>query len=194
MSDFPFLREGVILDACCLINLYATGYMKSILESIPKQVAVATYVRDVEVTRIYSGPSEDITKETELINFQPFIDERLLQVVCPENEAEENTVVNFSSVAALDSGEAITSAIAIHRQWSMATDDRAAISFFMRKMPYLHLLSTLDILKYWSDTTCPQLTVIAIMLENIQIRAKYKPHYKHHLYGWWEQFSNTRQK
>ena len=186
MSDFLFPHGGIILDACCVINLYASGYMKSVLESIPKQVAVTSYVCNVEAHRIYSGPVEDITKKTELINLQSFIDEQLLQVVFPESEAEENTIVNFSSVATLDSGEAITAAIAVHRQLSLGTDDKAAISFFKRNIPQLHVISTLDILKHWADTTDPQLGVISIMLENIQNRARYKPHYNHHLYAWWK--------
>jgi hypothetical protein len=186
MSDFPFPHEGIILDACCIINLYASGYMQSILMSIPKKVSVAAFVRDVEANKIYSGPDEDAMRETELINLQPFVEKKLLQMVSPENEAEENTVVNFSSAAAIDSGEAITAAIAMHRQWSLATDDRVATAFFTRKVPKLHLISTLDILKYWADTTCPSLTAMKVTLKNIQNRARYRPHYKHHLYRWWE--------
>lgn len=191
MSDFPFRHEGIILDACCVINLYASGYMKTILTSIPTQIFVTSFVHEVEANRIYSGPNDDITKETELINLQPFIMGELLQLVSPGNEEEENTVVNLSSAAAIDSGEAITAAIAVHRQWSLGTDDKAAISFFMRKVPQLHLISTLDILKYWADTTCPPLMTLRIMLNNIRDRARYRPHYKHHLYAWWERHSNA---
>ncbi|SRR6266487_725319 len=185
MSDFPFPHEGIILDACCIINLYASGYMQRILVSIPKKVSVAAFVCDVEASKIYSGPEEDIMGETELINLQPFVEKKLLQIVSPENEAEENTIVNFSSAAAIDSGEAITAAIALHRQWSLGTDDRTATAFFMRKVPKLHLVSTLDILKHWADTMCPPLTTIKIAMNNIQNRARYRPHYKHHLYEWW---------
>src|SRR6266496_1523030 len=185
MCDFPFRHEGIILDACCVINLYASGYMKSILVSIPTQILVTSFVHEVEANRIYSGPNDDITKETELINLQPFITGKFLHLVSPENEEEENTVVNFSSAAAIDSGEAITAAIAMHRQWSLGTDDRTATAFFMRKVPKLHLVSTLDILKHWADTMCPPLTTIKIAMNNIQNRARYRPHYKHHLYEWW---------
>jgi predicted nucleic acid-binding protein len=184
MSEFPC--ECIILDACCVINLYASGYMRNILASIPKQVAVAAYVLDEESNKIYAGPLDDPTRETELINLQPFIDDNLIHVVSLECEAEENRVVNFSSVRRLGTGEAITAAIAIQRQWSLATDDRSARSFFMRSEPALHLISTLDLLKCWVDTTRPQPAAVSTVLENIQIRARYKPHNTHHLYGWWE--------
>ena len=100
-------------------------------------------------------------------------------------------VLNFAAVPALDDGEAVSSAIAVLRQWSLGTDDRDVISFFMQNIPQLHLISTLDIVKYWADATAPQLTTIRIVLENIQNRACYQPHNKHHLYRWWKQHNST---
>src|SRR5579864_9139024 len=97
MSDVLFPGEGVILDACVIINLYASGYMRSILESIPNPVSIAAYVHEMEAHRIYTGPDEDVTKETELINLQPFVDSKLLQVVLLEDGPEANTVVSFSA-------------------------------------------------------------------------------------------------
>ena len=188
MSEFPC--ECIILDACCIINLCASGCMRNILASIPTQVAVATYVLYEESNRIYAGPLEDPTRETELINLQPFVDDNLLQVVSLESEAEANTVIKFSSVRRVDTGEAITAAIAIHRKWSLATDDRNALSFFMRSEPPLHVISTLDLLKCWVDTTHPQLVTVSTVLENIHNRARYKPHNQHHLYGWWERYKS----
>ncbi len=186
MSDVLFPGEGVILDACVIINLYATGYMRSILESIPKPVSIAAYVHEMEAHRIYTGPYEDVTKETELINLQPFVDSKLLQVVPLEDGLEANTAVSFSAATRLDNGEAISAAIAVHRSWFLATDDKTAISFFTRKAPQLHLISTLEILKYWVDTTGPQMAAVGVMLGNIRKRARYEPHYEHHLYGWWK--------
>jgi len=188
MSEFPC--AGIILDACCVINLYASGYMRNILESIPKQFAIAAYVRYNESNRIYSGPPNDPIKETELLNLQPLVDDELLQIVSPENEAEENTVIDLSSSRAIDTGEAITAAIAMHRQWSLATDDRGAISFFIRNIPQLHLISTLDLLKHWVDTMYPQPSIVSAVLENIHNRARYKPHNTHCLYRWWEYYKS----
>lgn len=191
MSSFLFPRECVILDACCVISLYASGHMADILATIPTQVAVAAYVCNVEARRIYTGPLEDVTRETTSINLQPFIDDKLIRIVSPENESEENSIVNFSATS-IDSGEAISAAIALHRCWSLGTDDRDVISFFMKGIPQLHLISTPDLLKYWVDATHPQLTLIRTILENIRIRARYKPHEEHHLYRWWKQYSHIQ--
>jgi hypothetical protein len=81
MSDLLFPCDGIILDACVIINLFASGQMQSILESIPKSVSISAYVYEMEAQRIYTGPDDDVTKETEVINLRPFIEKKLLHVV-----------------------------------------------------------------------------------------------------------------
>src|SRR6266849_9270514 len=97
MSDVLFPCEGVILDACVIINLYASGHMQSILESIPKPVSIAAYVCDMEAQRIYTGPDEDVAKETESINLQSFVERKLLHVAPLENGPESAAAVSFSA-------------------------------------------------------------------------------------------------
>lgn len=184
MSDILFPKQGVVLDACCIINLCASGYMQSILESIPRQVGVAAYVYEKEVLRIYGGPDEDVTREVQQVDLQPFVDSSLLEVVFTDDELER-LVVNFS-VARIDSGEAISAALAVHRSWSFGTDDKSAIAFLAQKFPQLHLLSTPDLLKHWVDSGHPQPSVVSTMLKNVRRRAKYEPHAKHPLYMWWK--------
>jgi hypothetical protein len=115
----------------------ASKRMQSILESIPKPVSIAAYVDEMEAQRIYSDPDDDVAMETESINLQPFIESELLHVVPLENESEAAVAVSLSAVTRLDTGEAISAAIALHRSWSLATDDKAAISFFARQVPHL---------------------------------------------------------
>jgi predicted nucleic acid-binding protein len=112
--------------------------MGNILKSIPKSVTVAAYVHAKEAMRIHGGPNGDITQKYERIDLQPFINSRLLTIVSPETEAENLTFVNFAT--ALDDGEAITGAIALHRNWSIATDDRKATSFFTQNMPHIQTI------------------------------------------------------
>jgi hypothetical protein len=109
-AKIVFSQDCIILDACCIINLYASGQMGDILKSISKSVVVAAYVRDEEALRIFCGQAGNGTEEYERIDLQPFIDCGLLRVVTPETEAENITFVNFA--ATLDDGEAITGAIA----------------------------------------------------------------------------------
>src|SRR6266568_6134288 len=168
MSDLLFPCDGVILDACVIINLYASGYMQSVLESIPKPTSIAAYVYEMEAQRIYTGPDDDVAKETELINLRSLVDGKLLRVVPLEDGPEAAAAVSFSATTRLDNGEAISAAIAVHRSWSLATDDKAAISFFARQVPYLHLISTPQLLKHWVDVTHPHGTVTGLAVENIR--------------------------
>lgn len=160
--------------------------MGDILKSIPKSVAVAAYVRYEEALRIYSGLDGDEAEKSEQIDLQPFIDCGLLIVVSPETEAENITFVNFA--AALDDGEAITGAIALHRNWSIGSDDRRATSFFTQHTPHLQVISTPELIKYWVDTANPPFETVCIALQKIRVRARYEPNLRHKLYLWWQKY------
>ena len=185
-AQIVFSQDCIILDACCIINLYASGQMGDILKSISKSVAVAAYVRDEEALRIFGGQAGNETEEYERIDLQPIIDRGLLRVVTPETEAENITFVNFA--ATLDDGEAITGAIALHRNWAIGTDDRKAISFFTQNMSHLQVISTLELIKYWVDTANPPLETICLALQKVRVRARYEPNLKHKLYLWWQKY------
>jgi len=186
MSDVLFPYDAVILDACVIINLYASGHMQSILESIPKPVSIAAYVYEMEAQRIYADSDDDMAMETESINLQPFVQSELLHVVPLENGSEAAAAVSLSAATRLDTGEAISAAIAMHRSWSLATDDKAAISFFARQAPRLHLISSPQLLKHWVDVARPHSTTTGLAVENIRKRARYEPHHDHPLYEWWK--------
>ena len=128
--DEAFSHDCIILDACCIINLYACRQMRAILETIPKNLSVAAYVKDQEVLNIYSGPIDNVEASSELIELQPFIDDNLLLLVDIETEDEANTYINFAE--RLDDGEAITGAIAVNRNWAIATDDLASVKLFQK--------------------------------------------------------------
>jgi hypothetical protein len=189
MTEVVFFHDYIILDACCIINLYASRQFGNILESIPTSVAVATYVREEEARKIYGGPDEDVTQREEPIDLQPSIDSGLLVLVSPDSEAENVTYVNFA--ASLDDGEAITGAIAVHRDWAIGSDDRRAIAFFAKVAPQLQRISTLELMKHWVDTTEQPPNAVRAALRNVRARAKYEPHTKHPLYAWWRTYMES---
>ena len=190
MDDIASSSDHIILDACCIINLYASRRMGDILKSIRKSIAVTAYVRDVEALRIYDGPEDNIRSADEKIDLQPLIDAGLLEVVSLNSEDEENTFVGFASILG-DDGEAITGAIAIHRGWIVGTDDRKAGAFFSRCNPPVEVIATLELIKYWADVETPSLEDIKVVLRNVRLRASYEPDRKHILYGWWQKHFNT---
>lgn len=180
-ADELFSCAGIVLDARVVINLFASGHMSAVLEALPRPVAIAAFVHEKEALEIYTGPDDDVTAA---INLQPFIDQGLLHVV-PHDSRELAAILSISETY-IDTDEAISGAIAMHRSWSLATDDNMAISFFMRKVPELHLVSTLTLVKHWAEATQPHPAVIAGALANIRRRAWYFPHHDHMLYQWWK--------
>ncbi len=183
--DEAFSHDCIILDACCIINLSASRQMKAVLKAIPRNLSVAAYVKNNEVLSIYTGPITNVQESSELIDLQAFIDEGLLILVNLEAE-EQNTYINLAEK--LDDGEAITGAIALSRNWAMATDDLASIKLIETKAPQIALVSTLDLMKCWADTNKPDESIVRDALLNIRMRGKYEPHRNHHLNEWWQKF------
>ena len=185
MVGFVFLHDCIILDACCVMNLYASRKMREILRTIPKSVAVAAYINDEEALWVYGGPDDNVTQEKERIDLQPLIESGLLAVVSPDSKIEQSTFVAFATILG-DDGESVTGAIALHRNWAIATDDKKASRFFNHEAPQLQIISTLELLKHWADTMQPASEIVSATLRAIQQRANYKPSEKHPLYEWWK--------
>jgi hypothetical protein len=177
-------HDCIMLDACCVLNLYASGYMDAILQALSTSVAVAAYIKEKEALRILCEPDGTSVRKYEQIDLQPFIDQGLLVIVSPDNEAEDTTYVNFA--VDLDDGEAVTGAIAFHRHWSVASDDRKAIAFFGRNVPHVQIVTTPEILQFWVSTANPHPDIVSHALRNISIRARYEPDKGHTLYDWWQ--------
>lgn len=160
--------------------------MRPILETIPKSLSVAAYVKDNEALSIFSGAADDVQSSAAAINLQPFIESGLLILADIETEIEADTYINLAEK--LDDGEAITGAIALNRNWAIATDDSASIKLFQAKAPHIALVTTLELVKYWADITQPDKETIRVTLHNIRLRGKYEPHRGHPLNNWWQQF------
>ncbi len=174
-----FSHDCIILDACCIISLYASGKMRPILEAIPKSLSVAAYVKDNEALNIYIRPNNK-----EAIDLEPFINDNILLVVDIETEEEKNTYIDLSMK--LDDGEAITGAIALNRNWAMATDDAATTRLLQSGISDIALVSTLELVKNWFEVNKENEEIVRETLSNIRVRGKYEPNRNHPLRGWWD--------
>lgn len=170
-SDLVIKHDCIILDACCLINLYSSGHMKEILECVPKTVAVASYVKDREIRRF---------------SLKPFIEQGMLHVVAPNSEMEEELYVNFAAM--LEDGESVTGAIAVSRNWAIGTDDRRAIDIFIRNARNCQIVSSLELIKNWSDETDQSAMMISNVFRKLKRDASYEPRRNHLLYAWWKEY------
>jgi predicted nucleic acid-binding protein len=178
-----YIRHShLVLDACCILNFCASGNFLGILQAIPAQVVVSEVVKDQEIKTIQSLEDEE---NEGILQFEKAIESGLLLVVDFASEAEEETFVNTAFVLR-DDGESATFALAFHRRWGIATDDKKAIAFFQKEAPQLQIISTLAIVKHWSEQENIDAAQLKITLSAIKIKGRYIPPRNHPLLTWWE--------
>jgi len=121
----------VFLDACCLINLFATGRAGEILQALPQRFAVAHYVAEEEVLEVGSNATEEDDPEGR-VALRPLISDlienEVVTAFAVSSGEEQSELVRFA--VDLDDGEAHTCALAITRSVQVATDDKKAIRVF----------------------------------------------------------------
>ncbi|MEA5418510.1 hypothetical protein VB712_04675 [Spirulina sp. CCNP1310] len=175
-------NSHVVLDACCVLNLCASGHLLKIIQSIPAKVVITEVVRARELLtlqRLVNENNQDINP------FESAIETGLLTVADFNSEAEEETFVNYASQLR-DDGESATCAIAMHRDWAIATDDKKAIAFFQQEAPHLQIFSTLAMIKNWSEVENISKETLRSSLNAIKTWGRYIPHRGHPLLHWWE--------
>ena len=170
MTAIVFSHDCTILDACCVINIHESGSIGDILSAVAGRIAIARFVLQQEVRGV---------------NLQPVVKSGLLTVADYTDE-EAITALVFATDPRMDDGEAVTGAIAKHRNWAIATDDAKAISFFTERTAQLQLLSTPELMKHWADSAAPSPEKVRNALQNVENRGDYKPHVGHRLHGWWQ--------
>lgn len=175
-------HSHVLLDACCVLNFCASGKLLDILKSISAEVVVTTVVQERELKTLQRLQDQE---NEGAIQFETAIAQGLLTVVDFESEEELESFVNYAAILK-DDGESATCAIAIHRGWAIATDDKRAIAFFQQSAPYLQVFSTLDIIKYWSEETGVNSSVLRNVLNAIRVKGRYFPDKNHPLLSWWQ--------
>ncbi|WNZ44465.1 hypothetical protein Q2T42_21940 [Leptolyngbya boryana CZ1] len=175
-------HSHIVLDACCVLNLCASENFIEILKSIPAQVVVTEIVRERELITLQRLGNEE---NEAALQFETAIAQGLLSIVDFESESEEDAFVNYAFELG-DDGESATCAIAIQRGWAIATDDKKAISFSQEEAPHLQVLSTLEIIKGWSEVENLASTKLRSVLSAVRTKGRYKPHRNHPLLSWWE--------
>jgi len=159
--------------------------MAEIIASIAELVTVTVYVKDIEALFVYRKSKRETPTDLDRVDLQPMIDTGLIQVVDFESEIERLTFLNLTAQR-IDDGEAATGAIAIHRNWAVATDDRRPRSIFKQAAPQLQLISTPELVKHWVDNTSPDVDTISQVLKEIEARANYLVGPGDPLHSWWQ--------
>lgn len=175
-----FKHDTLILDASCVINLYASRKMVEILSAVPADITIAAYVADKEALQIRGSV------ENEDIDLQPMIADGLITIVTPETESETETALSIAA-AIRGQGEAETGAIAIHRRWTIALDDRRARNYIAEISSDLQMVYSLELVKHWVDSQSASKSEIQSALQNIRTGGNYIPRRSNPLHRWWHE-------
>ncbi len=175
--------DSIILDASCLLNLYATGHLREIAIALPNQFWVADYVAEREALFVWRRSRTDGKEVREPVDLTSLTEAGLIQLMRLEEPVEEATFVALG--AELDDGEAVTGALAFHRGCAVATDDRKARRVLGQLSPPVELVSTLEILKRWAEESRIPGDELSAALAEMQSSASYIPGVRHPLYQWW---------
>lgn len=175
-------HSHVLLDACCVLNFCASGNLLAILQAIPVQVGVTLVVQERELKTLQHLEDQENEGATQ---FEAAIAQGLLIIVDFESEEEAESFVNYAAILG-DDGESATCAIAVYRKWTIATDDKRAISFIQQEAPHLQVLSTLEMIKHWSEEAGLDSSALRDALNAIRVKGRYLPHKTHPLRIWWE--------
>jgi predicted nucleic acid-binding protein len=179
----PMPPRPIILDASCLLNLYASGRLQKIAQTLPQPFAVVDYVIQQEALYIRRRSSDNDQEEREPVKVESLVSAGLIQVMKVNDEAEATTFVDLASE--MDDGEALTCTLAMHRQCDVATDDRKAQRILSARAPQVLVTSTLALMKQWAELVGITKEELRAVLLNIRSGANYYPGERDPLYAWW---------
>ena len=174
-----------IIDACCLVNLYASGKETSIFRAcgefyVSDQVwGEALWIRRVDDDDLSRLVSQEIVLDDAIAAGQ-------IQKCQLEGQDELDAFVRFAME--LNDGEASCLAIAKSRGWTVATDDRKARRIASENG--IALISTPELTQRWVNATSPDEATTVELLIRIERFAKFRPRRSDPLHGWWVGFSD----
>lgn len=175
-------RDVLLLDACSLIGLFATRKIEAILAARAGRFCVVDIVAG-ETNYVLKGGEGDDGHEREPIDIQRLDTSGTISILSTTDENELLTFIDLT--LDLDEGEAMTGAIAVHRGYTVITDDRKALRVLTGRG--VGCETTLDLIKGWAESGgIPHEELRAVLLD-VRQRARYAPHRQHHLREWWDE-------
>jgi hypothetical protein len=188
VSQTPPIQRTLI-DACCLIDLLASGEMEAILRASGHAWYLPEAVRaEVQFVR-QDDPARPGTIMNVPVDMSPHIGSGLLSPCQPDSSEERARFVHYATLFRSD-GEAMCLALAESRGWQIATDDRKAIR--VAQQAGLTVLSCPELIKAWVDATRPDTASLVRVLCDIQRLAQFRPNSTMPESAWWfDQISST---
>ena len=171
-----------IVDACCIINLYAASNdFCSFLQAIGASFRVPQVVVEESLYVHTLDKEDEHNLVNEEIHLSAALEAGVLQI-CDLTTTEENGLfVQFASE--LDDGEAACLAIAKARGWTVATDDRKARR--LANESGVRVVSTPELIKRWADAEQATDPEIGSVVQRIRDFARFIPRRGSVLFEWW---------
>ncbi|WP_102128495.1 hypothetical protein [Deinococcus planocerae] len=171
------------LDACALINLYASGRLPDVASALGVHFHVVPKVYPEEAGHILS-PQPDGRLERERIDLAPLIEAGVILEAGAPRGAALDALVRFA--ARVDDGEAMTMAVALNAtpRAGVVTDDAAALRLLGSEAGATFTTS-LTLLRRWSEVGAVDVAEVGTALRNVEVRGRYRPGPRHPEYDWW---------
>lgn len=172
--------QRVVLDACVLINLIASGEIISIRRAIEMDFMICPVVEKESIS-VQTG---DPLSPRQLIDLAPFIQSGVLSIRKLADQREEELFVDYA--ARLDDGEAMSLAIVHSVGCKLATDDAKARKIFIQAINQPdQLLSTTEIIRIWAIKEGVTQSNLKAVLLAIQQKARFFPSKNDPNCKWW---------
>jgi hypothetical protein len=170
------------IDACCLIDLLASGEAEAILRACGLTWHLPAAVQGEVQYRRQHDPDQPGRTIMVSVDLSPMIASGLLSVCNPQTQQELDQFTQYAAIFRSD-GEAMCLAIARERKWTVATDDRRAIR--VARQAGLTVVSCPELVKAWADATAPDQAALNRVLQDIQVLAQFKPNPTMPEFQWW---------
>lgn len=176
-----------IVDACCIINLYASGKAQDIVSACGGSFYVSEQVRRESLSIRQPDQHDPALLITSPVSLDEAISNGLIRECHLETGTEIEKYVEFA--AQLDDGEASCLAIAKSRGWTVATDDRKAIR--VASESGISVITTPELIERWVKASSPTVREIIETLRSIERFANFRPRRASPLHDWWTSFSES---
>jgi hypothetical protein len=170
------------IDACCLIDLLASGQAEAILRACGFAWHLPAAVQaEVQFRRQYD-PSQPGKIMPIPVDLSPMIPSGLLAVCSPRTQQELDQFTHYATIFRSD-GEAMCLALAGERKWIVATDDRRVIR--IAQQAGLTVVSCPELVESWADAARPDRAALNKVLQDIRVLAQFKPNPTMPECQWW---------
>jgi hypothetical protein len=171
-----------VIDACCLIDLLASGQAEAILRATGHTWHLPTSVQaEVQYVRQHD-PDKPGSYKNVTVDLTPLVKTGALTPCQPDSPQEQAQYVHYATMFRSD-GEAMCLALGECRGWVVATDDRRAI--LVAQQAGLTVVSCPELVKSWAISTCVAAARLVQALTDIQTLAQFRPNPSMPEHKWW---------